>query len=383
MEKKLFTALAAAVMSVAMSMTALATVDAAALAEENAKTAKVLEKGQWVTEGTNKKYVYADGTFAQDVWKGVDGYVYHFDGNGYMEASKLVKAGEYGTFYYLNELGQLYEVNSSAGLTTMCTYRCDQPVGEYDPRYPLKGMLAEYGLEFAPVVDNSAFSGFYTMDADPANFDKKYHGSNAGVVQEYAYALSGNLADYEAMYKKLTTGRAGFVYPNPSVTEDTYPEVKQVLEEIRNFLNSFDFKNASEKEKAQKVAEYVSRASYDYDTYLSAFKGSGSRYYSDNWRTASIYGCLVDKKCVCMGYSDAFHTLARMVGLLCVTTSNSDHQWDYVRIDGEWWTHSNGEIYRPGATVIAEGRTLPTFEGSYSSFGETNPNHPVNWAYLP
>ena len=40
MEKKLFTALAAAVMSVAMSMTALATVDAAALAEENAKTAK-------------------------------------------------------------------------------------------------------------------------------------------------------------------------------------------------------------------------------------------------------------------------------------------------------------------------------------------------------
>ena len=76
-------------------------------------------------------------------------------------------------------------------------------------------MLAEYGLEYAPVVDNSAFSGFYTMDADPANFDKKYHGSNAGVVQEYAYALSGNLADYEAMYKKLTTGRAGICLPKP------------------------------------------------------------------------------------------------------------------------------------------------------------------------
>ncbi len=130
MKKKLFAALAAAVMSVAMSMTAFAAVDAAALAEENAKTAKVLEKGQWVTEGNYRKYVYDDGTFAQDVWKGIDGYVYHFDGNGYMEASKLVKA-EYGTSYYLNELGQLYEVNSSAGLTNLCTYRCDQPAGEY------------------------------------------------------------------------------------------------------------------------------------------------------------------------------------------------------------------------------------------------------------
>ena len=93
MKKKLFAALAAAVMSVAMSLTAFAAVDAAALAEENAKTAKVLEKGQWVTEGNYRKYVYDDGTFAQDVWKGIDGYVYHFDGNGYMEASKLVKAG--------------------------------------------------------------------------------------------------------------------------------------------------------------------------------------------------------------------------------------------------------------------------------------------------
>ncbi len=381
MAKGLGTVLAAAVMSAAMSMTAFGAADAAALAEENAKTAKVLEKGQWAAEGNHKKYVYDDGTFAQNVWKGIDGYVYHFDGNGYMEASKLVKAGAYGTSYYLNELGQLYEDNSNAGLTNLCTYRCDQPAGEYDPQYPLKGMLAEYGLEFAPVVDNSAFSSFYTRDADPANFDKKYLGSNAGVVQEYAYALSGNLADYEAMYKKMTTGTAGFVYPNPSVTEDNYPELQQVLGEIRNFLNSFDFKNASEKEKAQKAAQYVSRASYDYETYWNSF--AGSSYYRDNWRTASLYGCLVDKKCVCEGYSDAFHTLARMVGLLCVTSSNSTHQWDYVRIDGEWWTHSNGELYSPGTAVRVDGMTLPTFEGSYSSFGETNPNHPANWAYLP
>lgn len=335
-------------------------------------------------DGVGRKYVYADGTFAQNAWKGIDGFYYHFDANGYMERSKPV-CTKLTESYSLNEQGQLYRVAGGGTVVSLCTYRNDASVPDDDPTYPLKGMLAQYGLAYAGVVEESdPIYGFTVNEVNPSYFDLKYKGSNAGVIMEYAYALSGNQANYHKIDQYLKTGRVPSGSLNPNQTEADYPEVQQVLNEIRSFLNSFDFKNASDLEKAQKAVSYISQASYDYGTYQSAL--SGNNGYSDNWQSASIYGCLVNKKCVCGGYSDAFHTLVRMVGLPCVTESNSTHQWDYVRIDGEWWLHSNGKLYRPGETATeASGYTVPSFETSPSnrSFGEGNPNYYKNWAYQP
>ena len=72
-------------------------------------TGKVLEKGQWVDDGAGRKYVYADGTFAQNTWKGIDGFYYHFDANGYMERSRPV-CTKLTEAYSLNEAGQLYRI---------------------------------------------------------------------------------------------------------------------------------------------------------------------------------------------------------------------------------------------------------------------------------
>ena len=226
--------------------------------------------------------------------------------------------------------------------------------------------------------------GFSVKEVNPSYFDLKYHGSNTGVIMEYAYALSGNPANYYKIDQNMKTGRIPYGSLDPNKTEADYPEVQQVLNEIRSFLNSFDFKNASDLEKAQKAAAYVSRASYDYGTYESIQDGNAA--YEDNWQTASIYGCLVNKKCVCAGCSDAFRTLVRMMGLPCITESTRDHQWDYVRIDGQWWMHSNGNLYRPGETErLANGYTVPSFENSPTNrcFGEGNPNYYMNWAYQP
>ena len=62
--------------------------------------------------------------------------------------------------------------------------------------------------------------------------------------------------------------------------------------------------------------------------------------------TYSIYGALVEKRCVCEGYTRAFKYLADAAGIKCVimqgTASNTQgktekHAWNAVRIGGTWY----------------------------------------------
>ncbi len=55
------------------------------------------------------------------------------------------------------------------------------------------------------------------------------------------------------------------------------------------------------------------------------------------------YGALVDHAAVCLGFASAFQLLADMAGLECITvigassSNQSDHAWNMVRLDGEWY----------------------------------------------
>ncbi len=382
MKSKAMLAALTACLALALPLSSPAAQYDEALAAENAQSSKVLEVGQWADDSYGRRYVYADGSFARDQWKGIGGYVYHFDANGYMEASRPVETSVIGDSYNLNDQGQLYVIQAYNSTPKLVTYRYDAPVDTYDPLYPLKGMLNQYGLEEVPLIDMPGESSFFAI-GDASDVNAKYRLSNSNIIREYAYALSGNIADIESIQRKIETGSEGFVYADTMEDESAYPLAQQVLNEIRAFLNSFDFKNATEMEKAQKVAEYVSRASYDYATYNEWLQRGGQAYYKDHWQSASIYGCLVGKNCVCQGYSDAYRILARMVGLLCTTAERTDHSWNYVRIDGEWWTVSNGELFAPGTRVSGFSPAIPTFEEYYSSYQGTNPYNVANWAYLP
>ena len=66
----------------------------------------------------------------------------------------------------------------------------------------------------------------------------------------------------------------------------------------------------------------------------------------DSMGTYSIYGALVDKKCVCEGYTRAFKYLADMAGIECVlvqgTATNTEgktekHAWNAVYLNGFWY----------------------------------------------
>ncbi|OUM65671.1 hypothetical protein PIROE2DRAFT_7253 [Piromyces sp. E2] len=51
----------------------------------------------------------------------------------------------------------------------------------------------------------------------------------------------------------------------------------------------------------------------------------------------TIYGSLIDNKCVCEGYAEAFQYLAQQYNINCIIGRSSTHEWNYVEMDGKWY----------------------------------------------
>ena len=55
------------------------------------------------------------------------------------------------------------------------------------------------------------------------------------------------------------------------------------------------------------------------------------------------YGLLVERKAICMGYSNTFQLFMDLLGIECITVvgasfeSRSDHAWNQVKLDGDWY----------------------------------------------
>ena len=60
--------------------------------------------GNWQQNGSQWKFVYYNGTYAVNCWEKIDGFWYHFDGNGIMQTGWLNLSG---TWYYLNPNGAM------------------------------------------------------------------------------------------------------------------------------------------------------------------------------------------------------------------------------------------------------------------------------------
>lgn len=102
------------------------------------------------------------------------------------------------------------------------------------------------------------------------------------------------------------------------------PEEEAVKNEVIKYLNSYDWRNASDYKKAAYTAEYiVNRCEY------KNIEGSGLL-------TNSSYSCLINGFAVCDGFAQTYHLLTRAVGLKSVEISQDFHAFNYVNIDGVW-----------------------------------------------
>ncbi|MBR6594309.1 MAG: hypothetical protein IKK83_03905 [Clostridia bacterium] len=112
-------------------------------------------------------------------------------------------------------------------------------------------------------------------------------------------------------------------------------------------------------EKVKFVHDYlVVNAEYDY-VCLEELNKTVQRASSQQSHT--IYGCLVNKVCVCDGYSKSFQLIMNMLDIDCelvLGNAGGGHAWNYVVLDGEaYWmditwdeneqADESGDLYAP------------------------------------
>ncbi|MGX9758443.1 hypothetical protein ACWYRQ_19365 [Clostridioides difficile] len=151
----------------------------------------------------------------------------------------------------------------------------------------------------------------------------KYYYINKGRASlvAYAAALAG-----EPYHSKMF----GDIDPIETIAGKEIISYKQAQDElavIRNFLNSFDWRNASEMERANRAAKLMSEAKFSYHG------GKGN----------DVYDNLVGKEGICGSFANR---LTRPMGMNSLYQEDGalNHAWNYVQIDGKWYEFDGSTV---------------------------------------
>ena len=279
--------------------------------------------GEWKSDNNGWWYQNDDGSYPKNTWQWIDGNKdgisesYYFNENGYL-LTNTTKDG-----YTVNGDGA-WTVNGV--VQTQGQQVTTNLVQNTDDQYPLKGRVEKYfGVENGNLVPYwqpahvilegvvpSGMTGMtYIEKKAVEDRDISYHNPQGG----YNLAVMAILSGYEG---------ANVLYKDA-------PETQQLLNEVKNFMNSFDWRNASDLEKATRICNRIHKASYDND--------AANEAYTTGWSNSpsyGAYGCLVNGKAVCQGYTEAAHLLSYAVNIKSFEMGDVGHTYPVFLVDNVW-----------------------------------------------
>lgn len=275
MKKKILTATLAGILTISMSMTALA---------------------GWEQEGTNWKY-NDNGTYATNGWKWIDGNndgtaeSYYFDSTGVLLANTTTPDGytvNADGAWTVNGVVQTKQVGANTGVNHGANY---------DPAHPLAGKIDDWNLRLKET-----------------NWETGEMGTTNVIYSWNVQAMLTNQMDKYTGFKE---------------------NEQAIYDWFCNWLNSFDFQNMTEMERAKEIEKVFAQTHYDYEYYESDHSAPNR----------GIYAVLIDKKGICSEYASTTITLAKALGLKYSVDMRPDHDWAYIQIDGRGYEVGNSHFY--------------------------------------
>jgi hypothetical protein len=215
----------------------------------------------------------------------------------------------------------------------------------YDPQYPLKGYME-------PWLVNSPVTGETAWKSDPYNFINEPVGPmqyalDLAIANKDPLSLSYFRSEELAAIAELTNYQTSGL----SLEQE---RVDRFTTELRNFLNSFDWKNASDYEKAVQIAKRITKADY--------LDQEGTQY---------PYSCLVEGKANCNGYAWTARLLGACVGLPVEELGSVSHTYPVFLVDNIWLSYEPtskddyfniAEVYTPVFYLAGEPHLTPLGE---------------------
>ena len=212
--------------------------------------------GEWKSDEIGQWYQSDDGSYPVNTWQWIDGNrdgvseSYYFNENGYMLANTVTPDN-----YTVNADGA-WTVNGVVQTQGQST--ATNPVQNYDEQYPLKGRVEKY-------------FGISKLEGESGYLVPYWNGTHVireGVVPAgmtgSTYIFQKAIEDKDISYLYPTGGYnlsvlgilAGFPAKTPSTDK---PETAELLNEVKEFMNSFDWRNASDLEKATRICNRIIR----------------------------------------------------------------------------------------------------------------------------
>lgn len=193
--------------------------------------------------------------------------------------------------------------------------------------YPLSGEVT-YGVITKEQVDYALSQGYALLAEDrngewwdaEHDYDKYLETvlGDKGLTQT-AVDLPVNLHD------DLSSGESDvYILDLAGWYDGKWTEPQQHIRNLLvEYLNSFDWKNASEYERADRAIRFIAERC-DYNG-------------NDIQQVSSLWDTFFSGEAACEGFADAFYMLARCTDLNVVKARHTAHAWNYVEIDGKWY----------------------------------------------
>ena len=225
----------------------------------------------------------------------------------------------------------------AAALAFVCLTAAATPVlAEESNQYPLRGTFP-YTMMTEDIVNKRLAEGWvYAGDPYAEVGTAVPFTNNAEWVQVNQFKSSVATGINSG---KILISLAGLTPSPDSYTGSALTlEEEAVKNEVIKYLESYDWKHASDYEKAAYTAEYIAgRCIYDNVEGIAL-------------QTNSSYSCLVNGYSVCDGFAATYHLLTRAVGLKSIYGQpdvNWMHAVNYVMINHQWYEIDVSSIAQP------------------------------------
>lgn len=354
--------------------------------------------GQWQKNDSGWWYDNGNGTWPAATWQWIDGNndgtseCYYFDSNGYMLSNTTTPDG--------------YTVNADGAWTENGVVQIQSISTPVSVTNESSASTAKLGLDKWFVVEQAQNPAVWYgyVDTTPRIkfiWDDDYLGNHPEITNGMLpdeYALKRALEDKNPRYIFYPAGDSGVetmalaeIAGLSRVGNEEFYSLKgyridAIKNEVANFLNSFpNWQTASDLEKATRICNWIHKADYD---------ASSDDAYSS-------YGCLVNKKASCQGYTFAATLLAWVVDIPVANLGSINHAYPVFLVDGVWlaneptsknkfFTVANVYLYNPlyesmlvsglsteglskyqllGRYCEGTGYTIPSDKSSLSRFG--------------
>ncbi|OUM58443.1 hypothetical protein PIROE2DRAFT_16273 [Piromyces sp. E2] len=114
-------------------------------------------------------------------------------------------------------------------------------------------------------------------------------------------------------------------------------EFSEYSKEQISYINQ-EIKNEGEK-IMNNIKNFGLTTNYAILRYIHDYLVTKNVYTVDNSlkHIRTLYGGLVEGKCTCEGYAEAFQYLARQYNINCIISRSNSHEWNFVEMKGKWY----------------------------------------------